>query len=978
LCAAHFGNPRSGWILYQGQTGWSFRLYNQNGFNTSLNIFAGPAPAIGVWHHVVAVFNGTNGFVYVNGVLRTNAVAAGFVPDTDGSLTVGLRNDGNFPWGGTADEVAIYTNVLSAADVLAHYQNGTNAAPVQTYGSLILAANPLFYFRLDETNTSAQAANLGTAGPPYNGIYGRLSGATAVYAVSGLAVAAIALPALTNAPASGVSAQAATLGGAVVSTGGETPQVTLYYGPANGGTNAAAWSNNIALGPQTGAYSQTIGVSPNTTYYFTSQAVNSAGTNWATPSQQFTTPPAAPPVVANLPTTNVQATVATLNGQVVSTGNETTTVTVYFGQADGGTNAAAWSNSIPLGAQAGVFAQTVSGLAPNTMYFFACQAMNATGMNWAAPSQSFTTVGSNSASTAVAVLTQHNDNGRTGMNLNETVLNTGNVNTNSFGLLYSRPLDDQVYAQPLVMTNVTILGRGTRNIVIVATVNDTVYAFDADDPTVTTPYWTTTFINPPMVVVPNNADQSAIGACGGNYQDFSGKYGIVGAPVIDPNTETIYLLARTKEISGAGTVFVQRLHALDVATGAERPNSPVTITASAPGKGAGSAGGMIAFDPRRQNQRAALLLVNGTIYIAWTSHCDNPPYHGWVMAYDAATLQQLAVFNDTPGGNQAGIWMSNQGPAADADGNIYVSTGNGTFDAGRNLAESFLKLTRSDSNLYVASWFAPYNWGSLNAGDLDLGCGGVLLVPGTSLMMSGGKEGRMYVVNRDQMGGVSKISADTNAVQSWSLGAGEIHGGPVWWDSANGSFAYVWRDSADHLRQYQFTNGRFNTTPFALGPGTGGNGSCGGILSLSANGTNSASGIVWASINTVDDANQAVVMGTLHAYSAQNVTNELWNSDMAGPRDAIGKLAKFVAPTVANGKVYMATFSGRLNVYGLFPPLIISIQVSTNQLELTWPGTAQLQSATVVTGPYTTISNAVSPYFITPSNASQFFRLEGR
>ena len=263
------------------------------------------------------------------------------------------------------------------------------------------------------------------------------------------------------------------------------------------------------------------------------------------------------------------------------------------------------------------------------------------------------------------------------MNLNESFLNVTNVNTNQFGLLFSRNVDDQIYAQPLVMTNVSILGRGTHNLVIVATVNDSVYAFDADNPSVATPYWTTSFINPPNIVAPANTDMSAIGACGGGYQDFSGNIGIVGTPVIDPVAGTIYLVARTKEY---GTNFVQRLHALDVSSGAERPNSPVIITATYPGTGDGNVGGVITFDPIRQNQRPGLALVNGTVYISWSSHCDNGPYHGWVIGYDQTTLQRVAVYNDTPNGSDGGIWMSGQAPAVDASGNLYLAVGNGTVD----------------------------------------------------------------------------------------------------------------------------------------------------------------------------------------------------------------------------------------------------------------------------------------------------------
>jgi hypothetical protein len=366
---------------------------------------------------------------------------------------------------------------------------------------------------------------------------------------------------------------------------------------------------------------------------------------------------------------------------------------------------------------------------------------------------------------------------------------------------------------------------------------------------------------------------------------------------------------------------------------------------------------MVPFDPVRNNQRPALTLVNGVIYISWSSHCDNGPYHGWVIGYNASTLQQVAVFNDTPNGSEAGIWMSGQGPSADSSGNIYLTTGNGSV-GGNNYGESFLKLSLTSSNslMSVPSYFIPLNWQLLNNGDIDLGSAGLLLIPGTPLAISGGKQSVLYLVERDNMGGI------TNAVQSWSLNGGEIHGGPVWWTAPNGSFMYVWPDSGSHLRQYQFTNSAFNPTPFTQSATIGGSGSPGGILAVSANGNGIGSGIVWAVVNTTSDANQAVVPGTLHAYDAQNVATELWNSDMH-PRDSLGKLAKFVPPTVANGKVYMATFSGRLNVYGLLPSMLPPSR-GPNSVSVNFAGspglTYSLQRASAITGPWTSLATVTA------------------
>ena len=589
----------------------------------------------------------------------------------------------------------------------------------------------------------------------------------------------------------------------------------------------------------------------------------------------------------------------------------------------------------------------------------------------------------------VAVLTQHNDNARTGANLNETLLNITNVNTNQFGLLYTRAVDDQIYAQPLIMTNVDIPGQGTHNLVIVATVNDSVYAFDADDASVSAPYWQTSFLGPNVAAV-RNTDMT--GACGGGYRDFSGNLGIVGTPVIDPASGTLYLVARTKE---NGTDFVQRLHALDVRTGAERTNSPVIISASYPGTGSGNVGGVITFDTQRQNQRPGLALVNGIVYIGWASHCDWGPYHGWVMGYDATTLQRAVVYNDTPNGSSAGIWMSGQAPSADTNGNLYLSTGNGTVGTTSNRrdtinrGESFLKLTRNGTNFTIASWFTPYNFTNLENGDVDLGSAGLLLIPGTTLALSGGKEGKYYLVNRDNMGGLSgSTTADTNIVQSFSPSSHQIHGGPIWWDGPGASYAYV-QTATDYLRQYKFDppTGKFLLPNFAQSPTAAAGGQPGGILALSANGTNAGSGIVWATHNVSGDANQAVVTGILRAYNAQNVASELWNSEQLSARDSVGNLAKFVPPTVANGKVYLATFSNRLNVYGLLPAPPLAIRRAGGNVVLSWPtnsflnyvlqaNTNLLATSWVATTNPVVATNGGFQVTIPATRAASFYRLK--
>ena len=595
-----------------------------------------------------------------------------------------------------------------------------------------------------------------------------------------------------------------------------------------------------------------------------------------------------------------------------------------------------------------------------------------------------------SAGASVAVITQHNDLYRTGANLQERILNTNNVNTNTFGLLFVRTVDDQIYAQPLVMTNVAILGKGSHNLVIVATVNDSVYAFDADDVTVTNAYWKASFTNA-NAVAPKNSDMT--GACGGAYADYSGNIGIVSTPVIDPTSGTIYVLVRTKE---SGSTFVQKLHALDIQTGSDRANSPVIVTAKLSGTGAGSVGGVLTFDPQKQNQRSALALVNGVIYIAWASHCDWGPYHGWVLGYDATNLQQVAAFNTTPNGSDGGIWMSGQGVAADTNGNLYLSTGNGTVGVTGNArdttnrGESFLKLTRGGTNLSVTSWFTPNNYSSLETGDIDLGSAGVLLIPNTSLALSGGKQGVLYLVNRDNMGGLSFSSADTNVVQTFPIASGthQVMGAPIWWDGPNGSYAYVWVSHADYLRQYKYdpAAGKF-LLPGSRSQTAAAAGTPGGILSLSANGTNAGSGIVWASHQLNGSANQVVQPGILRAFDAQNITNELWNSQQLTSRDAVGNFAKFVPPTVANGKVYLATFSNRLNVYGLLPTPNVGVSISTTNVIISWstnsPVSYKLQSTTnLISGTWLdltnlgTVSNGLYRTTIRSTGATIFYRLK--
>jgi hypothetical protein len=521
----------------------------------------------------------------------------------------------------------------------------------------------------------------------------------------------------------------------------------------------------------------------------------------------------------------------------------------------------------------------------------------------------------------VSVLTQHNDLKRTGWNANETTLNQNNVNSSSFGKLFSRRVDDQIYAQPLVVSNLNVNGK-VRNVVFVASLSNTLYAFDADDATVTTPLWHINLTKSGYRPV-KNVD---LGSC----TNFKGNnaVGIVSTPVIDTSTKTLYVV--TRSVSRTTPLeFVQYLLAIDITTGAIKPNGWVKITATVNGSGDGSVNGRITFDARRQNQRPGLLLYNGVVYIAWASHCDVGPYHGWLIGYDAKTLQQKYVYNNTPNGKQGGIWMSGQAPAVDDNGFIYLSSGNGTVGDGTDpnnpigRGESIVKLSTASGNLKVVDFFTPADYQHMEAGDLDYGSDGVLLLPNTTLSLSGSKQAKLYLVNNSNMGHVSSNNAGAIQqiiVHPTSTTFRRIHGTPVYYKSPGGQeYIYVWGEY-DLLRQIPLnrTTMKFDTAKTIVGTTVLPNGIHGAMLAISSNQQTAGTGIIWASHALQDDGG-TIVPGILHAFDATNVTHELWNSNMVPARDSLGRNAKYVCPTVANGKVYMGTFSNQLVVYGLLP-----------------------------------------------------------
>lgn len=498
--------------------------------------------------------------------------------------------------------------------------------------------------------------------------------------------------------------------------------------------------------------------------------------------------------------------------------------------------------------------------------------------------------------------THRNDNARTGQNLQEFTLTPVTVNQTQFGKIFSCAVDGYVYAQLLYVQNLAIPGQRAHNVVFVATEHDSVFAFDADN-AACAQLWTTSFIDPSSGI-------STVPSIDVGSDDIVPEIGITGTPVIDPQSQTLYVVAKTKE---NGT-YVQRLHALDTTTGAEKFGGPAVIQASLPGTGDGTDGANILFDALHQNQRAALLLANDVVYIAFASHGDVDPYHGWLLGYDAATLQQVAIFNATPNGSRGGIWQSGGGPSADASGNIFVITGNGTFDAdagGTDFGDSFLRLTQSVGVLTPVDFFTPFNQADLEAADIDLGSTGPVLLPdqaGTDhphLVLGAGKDGNAYLVDRDNMG---KFNSTDNSqiVQTLTVSANGVFGSPAFWEN-NIYFLPV----LDVLKAFQLSSGLLSTTPTSEASAVFGYPGASPVIS--ANG--STNGIVWVLDNSAFATSDPAV---LYAYDATDVTRELYDSTQAGSRDQAGPAVKFTVPTVANGKVYVGG-QNQVTVFGLLP-----------------------------------------------------------
>jgi hypothetical protein len=514
------------------------------------------------------------------------------------------------------------------------------------------------------------------------------------------------------------------------------------------------------------------------------------------------------------------------------------------------------------------------------------------------------------AAQIVRITTSQYDNMRTGANVHEIILTPQNVNARQFGKVLSIPVDGDVYAQPLYLSQVDVPGKGIRNLLFVATEHDSVYAFDADNNS-TEPIWHVSLLPT------KDGVWSPVSATDVQCPFISPEVGITATPVIDIDTGTIFVLARTstrKNILSARE-YSQQLHALAITTGHEKFGGPVDISASIRGTGQGSSSGKLSFNSLRENPRAALLLTKGAVYLTWASSCDVGPYHGWVMAYDARTLHQLGVFNTSSGAGESGIWQSDAGPAADEQGNVYVSTGNGLFDAatttgGADYGDSLLKLRLQGDRLVLSDFFTPNNQEQLNSTDGDLGSGGPLLLPDKSNkavigLVFGGKEGVLYTIKPAKMGGLQR-SASGPDLESFRVSNG-IYSAPAYWNGHLYTYA-----SEDSLKEFAVSNGRVakaNSSRSNLQSAFSG-----GTPTVSGNGDRR--GVVW--IVETRAWNQGGTRAVLRAYDASNVAKQLYSSEDNPIRDQAGVALRFVIPTVANGRVYVGGVRS-VSVYGLLP-----------------------------------------------------------
>jgi hypothetical protein len=499
----------------------------------------------------------------------------------------------------------------------------------------------------------------------------------------------------------------------------------------------------------------------------------------------------------------------------------------------------------------------------------------------------------------VNVLTANGDNDRTNSNLQETQLSPASVSASAFGKLGVFPVDGQVYSQPLVVSGISIPGNGTHNVVFVSTMHNSVYAFDADAMSPTSLLWQVNLGSPVPAAL-----------LFGQYGDIDFEVGMLSTGVIDLQRGVLYVVADVLE----NGVPVFYLHALDLATGAERLNGPVALTASVLGTGSGSlADGTIPFDTMQHIQRPGLLLANSSVYVSFGSHGDQDPFHGWMLSYDASDLsRQVGVYMSTPNGNGGSFWQSGRGPVADQEGSIYAVTGNGDYDGMQNFGESVVKVSGQGASLLDS--FTPSNWKSMSDADFDLSAG-PSLIAGTNTVILADKGGNLYVLKGDAMsqpGSASIVSASSGSIFNFA----------VW--SGDGSARVYTQGEREPVKCFQITGNSVNPEPLSTAVNSVEYSRIG--MTISANGFQEGSGILW---ETTGDY-FAGTAGTLHAYDASNLASELWNSDMNADRDQLPPMAKFVPPTVANGKVYVPSSANVVTVYGLLSPPASGVVTTNN------------------------------------------------
>src|SRR5580692_8040424 len=695
---------------------------------------------------------------------------------------------------------------------------------------------------------------------------GSVTSATATLTVTATATA----PTITQQPSSVTVTAGQSAAFSVMATGTAPLTYQWFMNGTAAGTNSSTFPIAQTTTGQTGAQ----------IHVKVSNATGSATSNTVT----LTVNPVAPtaPAITQQPANATVTAGQSATFTVTATGTAPLTYQWFMNGSAVGTN----SNTYTI-------SQTTLGQTGAQIFVTVTNAVSS------ATSQTVTLTVNAVQTSTVNVLTYHNDVARTGQNLSESTLTTANVKAASFGMVGNLSVDAGVDAEPLYVSNLT-LGGGVHNVVYVVTENDSVYAFDAD-----------TFVQLwHMSVLGANETASDNRGCG----QVSPIIGITSTPVIDLSAGTqgeIFLVAMSLDNNGN---YHQRLHALDLTTGTEISGSPVTVQATFP-----TTSGTTTFDPKQYKERAALLLLNGVIYTTWASHCDGGPYQGWIMGYNETTLKQSSVLDLTPNGGEGAIWMAGDGPAADSSGNIYFLDANGTFDDTLNgsgfpehgdYGNAFIKISTANNSLSVADYFTMFNTTSESNGDEDLGSGGEMLLPDLQdaqantwhLGVGAGKDGHIYVVNRDLMGkfNTNNDSAIYQEIDSSGLGGG------VWSMPAYFNNVVYYGAVGDHLRAFSIANAKLTAPASSLSsesfgyPGT--------TPSISANGT--SAGIVWAVENNGG--------GVLHAYDATNLATELYNSNQAANNRDNFADNKFITPMIANGKVYVGT-PNSVAVFGLLP-----------------------------------------------------------